>query len=138
MATTTRPTTERTTGGRAKSITLWVLQVVTALWFLMAALGKFTGDEVVVATFDAIGFGDWFRYLIGVLEVAGAVAMLIPRLVGLAALGFVGLMAGAVLIQLLVVGSGAFLPVPLLVVSALIAWGRWSSTRQLWALVTSR
>ncbi|MEQ7006021.1 hypothetical protein ABN028_07445 [Actinopolymorpha sp. B17G11] len=47
-------------------------------------------------------------------------------------------MAGAVLIQLLVVGSGAFLPVPLLVVSALIAWGRWSSTRQLWALVTSR
>lgn len=143
MATTTRSTTtdrtaRRTTGGRFKNVGLWVLQVVAALWFLMAGLGKLTGDELVMGTFDAIGFGDWFRYLIAVLEIAGAAALFVPRLVGVAALAFVGLMAGAVLTQAFVVGGGIVLPLPLLVVSALITWGRWSSTRQLWALVTRR
>lgn len=144
MATTTTPSTsadrtaQRTTGGRFRNVALWVLQVLAALWFLMAALGKVTGEVHSVVTFDAIGFGDWFRYLIAVLEVAGAVALFVPRLVGVAALAFVGLLVGAVLIQAFVVGSGVVMPVPLLVVAALIAWGRWSSTRQLWALVTRR
>jgi putative oxidoreductase len=137
-STSTDRTAQRTTGGRFKNVGLWVLQVLAALWFLLAALGKVTGEVHSVATFDAIGFGDWFRYLIAVLEIAGAVALFVPRLVGVAALAFVGLLVGAVLIQAFVVGSGVVMPVPLLAVSALIAWGRWSSTRQLWALVTRR
>jgi uncharacterized membrane protein len=32
----------------------------------------------MVGLFDAIGIGQWFRYLTGGLEVLGAVALLVP------------------------------------------------------------
>lgn len=35
----------------------------------------------MVELFNEIGLGQWFRYLTGGLEVVGAVALLIPRLV---------------------------------------------------------
>lgn len=123
--------------GRLHNTTLWVLQVLTATAFLLAASMKLAGAAQVVATFDAIGFGDWFRYLIGVLELAGAVALLIPRLTGLAALAFVGLTVGAVLTHL-VVGGGVVMVLPLLVLSAVVAWGRRESTAELWSLVSPR
>jgi len=116
---------------RLGTIALWIVQVVTALAFLVAALGKFTGDPQIVATFHDIGLGDWFRYLIAALEVAGAVALFVPRLAGLAGLAFVALMIGAVITQLALHLSIA-MPVPLLVLAAVIAVGRWASTRRLW------
>lgn len=134
MTAATQP--KASTRGRGRNLLLWVLQVATALGFLFAALAKFAGDPQVTATFDAIGLGDWFRYLIAVLEVAGAVALLVPRLAGLAGLAFVALTVGAVLTQLVAVGSGALMPVPYLVLAAVIAWGRRDRTRQLWALIS--
>ena len=122
---------------RFKNIALWVVQVVAALGFLLAALGKFSGDPQIVATFDAIGLGDWFRYLVGALEVAGSGALFIPRLAGVAGLAFVGLMVGAVVTELALAGPVA-LPLALLVLSAVVAWGRWRSAARLWAGVRGR
>ncbi|MGW0227082.1 DoxX family protein [Actinopolymorpha singaporensis] len=124
--------------GRAVNVGLWVVQVVTALAFVLAALGKFGGDPMVVATFDRIGFGDWFRYVIGVLELLGAVALLVPPLAGLAGLAFVALMVGAAVVTVAVAGGSVVLPVGLLVLSALVAWGRWRSTARLWHTLTRR
>lgn len=132
MVNAAEPVKERTGGQRAWHVVLWVLQVVTALWFVMAALGKFSGSPEIVATFHAIGFGAWFRYLIGALEVAGAVAMFIPRLTGLAATAFVVLLVGAVAVQAFAAGSGVLMPIPLLILSAIIAWGRRDGTARLW------
>jgi hypothetical protein len=70
--------------------------------------------------------------VVGMLELAGAVGVLIPRLSGLAALGLVGLLAGATLTNVLVLGASPLLPIGLLVVSALVAWGRWPRTRTLY------
>lgn len=53
------------------------------------------------------------------------------RLSVLAALGLVCLMVGATLTNLFVLGTSPLLPVGLLVVSALVAWGRWPRTRNL-------
>ncbi|MFD0471445.1 DoxX family protein [Nonomuraea thailandensis] len=88
-------------------IVLWILQIAGAGFFVMAALGKFAGAEPSVSTFEAIGLGDWFRIAVGVLEVAGAVALLVPRLAGVAALALAGLMAGAVLTEAFVSGEGS-------------------------------
>lgn len=129
---------ERAGGRRVWHVALWVLQVVTALWFLMAALGKFSGSPEIVATFHALGFGAWFRYLIGALEVAGAVAMFVPRLTGAAALAFVLLLVGALVVQAFVVGSGVIMPIPLLILSAVIAWGRRDGTVRLWRSAAGR
>ncbi|TYB57918.1 DoxX family protein [Nonomuraea sp. PA05] len=104
----------------------------------MAALGKFAGAEPSVSTFEAIGFGDWFRVLVGVLEVAGAVALLVPRLAGVAGLALAGLMAGAVVTEAFVSGGGVVLPLGLLVLCLVVAWGRRRETERLWSGVAGR
>ena len=114
--------------GRVLNIALWVLQALLALQFAMAGLAKVGGDPAMVEMFATIGIGQWFRYLVGALELAGALGVLVPRLSGLAALGLVCLMAGANATNLLVLGASPLLPIALLVVSALVAWGRWAQT----------
>jgi len=74
-------------GGRAANVALWALQALLALQFAMAGLAKIFGDPAMVDMFATIGVGQWFRYLVGALEVSGAVGVLIPRLSGAAALG---------------------------------------------------
>lgn len=122
-------------GHRAVSIVLWVFQAVAALIFLLAALGKFSGAPESVASFDALGAGVWLRYTVGVAEVIGAVTLLIPPLCGAAALAFSLLMIGAVLTQVLAVGAGWTLPLGLLVLVVIIAWGRWPRTARLIARI---
>jgi uncharacterized membrane protein YphA (DoxX/SURF4 family) len=123
-----------TTRGRAITITLWVLQVLLAVFFLVAAAGpKLLGQQYAVEMFDQIGAGQWLRYLVGALEFAGAIGLLIPRLAGLAALGLAGVMVGAALTQVFILDSAvvALTPAALVAVFGLIAWGRWPQTRDL-------
>ena len=120
-------------GGHAGAhIALWVLQVLMAAAFVMAAVTKFTGYPDTVETFQQIGLGDWFMYLIAALELAGAVGLLIPRLSGLAGLALVGLLIGAVVTQLLVAEPvTAVIPGVYLIVVGAIAWGRRARTAEL-------
>ncbi len=117
--------------GRAVNVALWMLQALLALQFAMAGLVKVLGDPSMVEMFATIGIGQWFRYVVGALELAGAVGVLIPRLSGLAALGLVCLMVGATLTNLFVLGASPLLTIVLLLVGALVAWGRWPKTRAL-------
>lgn len=111
---------------------------MAAAVFVLGALPKLAGAPQAVAGFDAIGFGDWVRYLIGALEVAGAAALLVPLLAGVAGLAFVGLMIGAVLTQLLVFGGEMVIyPTAMLVLVAIIAWGRRRRTARLVELMRS-
>jgi putative oxidoreductase len=121
----------RATRRRALTIALWALQALLALMFTMAGFAKVSGSPAIVEMFATIGIGQWLRYVVGALEIAGAVGVLIPRLSGLAALGLIGLMAGATLTNVLVLSASPLLPVALMLVSALIAWDRWPPTRHL-------
>src|SRR5215207_1902201 len=125
------PSTTATTRKRLLSIALWTLQVVLALTFAMAGFAKVGGDAAMVEMFATIAIGQWFRYLVGALEIAGALGVLVPRLSGLAALGLLCLMAGATLTNVLVLGTSPLLPIVLMLVSALVAWGCWPQTRTL-------
>jgi putative oxidoreductase len=113
---------------RAVNIALWALQAVLALMFSMAGFAKLGGDAAMVKMFATIGIGQWFRYLVGALEIAGAAGVLVPRLSGLAALGLVCLMAGATLTNVLVLGTSPLLPIALMLAGVLVAWGRWPRT----------
>ncbi|PZG18583.1 DoxX family protein [Nonomuraea aridisoli] len=117
---------------RAGNVALWILQVVVAGFFVMSALAKFTNAEPAASTFEAIGLGDWFRHLVGVLEVAGAAGLLVPPLAGPAGLALAALMVCATLTELFVLGGGAVLmPLSLLVLCAVIAHGRRAATARL-------
>ena len=91
--------------GKTMNIVLWLLQIAAAGMFVMVGLSKLSGNEQMVRLFAAIGLGQWFRYLTGTLEVAGAILLLIPRTSGLGALMLVGVMIGAVMTHLFVVGE---------------------------------
>lgn len=117
-------TTAAPARSRATNVVLWVLQVLLAAQFAMAALPKLQGAEIMVDMFDDIGAGQWLRIVVGLLEVAGAIGLLIPRLTALAALGLVGLMAGAVITNAFVIETNPVIPILLLVVAAVIVWGR--------------
>ncbi len=126
------PATQR----RGSNIALWGLQVVTAAVFVMAAIPKVTADPQAVAGFHAMGLGVAGMYVIGVLEIIGAIALLTPLLCGLAGLAFVGLMIGAVLTTLLMFGPQlVVMPAAVLVLAAIIAWGRRRSMTRLVALI---
>lgn len=124
------PSTIRT---RRAEIGLRVLQILLALFFGVAsALPKLIAHPSATEVFDRIGFGDWFMYLIGSLELAGAVALLIPLLSGLAGLAFIGLMTGAFITQVTVFGGeNAATPLIVMVLVGLVAWGRRGQTARL-------
>jgi putative oxidoreductase len=130
-ATGEAPAPRTATRGRAVEVALWVLQFLLAIQFAMAGLAKVFGDQAMVEMFATIGIGQWFRYLVGVLELAGAVGVLIPRLSGLAAMGLVCLMVGAGATNVFILGASPLLPLVLLLLSGLVAWGRWPQTRTL-------
>lgn len=125
---TTAATTVTTVTGtlRAVGITVRVLQILLAVFFAVASASpKLVGHTSASESFGKIGFGDWFMYAVGALELAGAVALLIPALCGLAALALGGLMIGAFITQLAVFdGQNAATPLILLVPLMAIAWAR--------------
>jgi putative oxidoreductase len=81
---------------RNTTIALWVLRILIAGLFLFAGVMKLVGHPMMVQEFETVGLGQWFRYLTGLLELAGGVAVLVPSISCLGAL------------VLLVVDVGAF------------------------------
>jgi uncharacterized membrane protein YphA (DoxX/SURF4 family) len=116
---------------RALTITLWVLQLLLAFQFAGGGWLKLSGAPVMVDMFAAIGAGQWFRFVVGALEIAGAIGLLVPRIAGLAALGLSGLLVGAIATNLLILNADSRVAIVLLLLSALIAWGRWPQTKQI-------
>ena len=124
--------------GKFVNVMLWVLQIAAAGMFLMVGFLKLSGNAQLVGLFEAIGLGQWFRYLTGTLEVAGAFLLLIPRTSGLGALMLAGVMVGAVVTHLFIVGGSPLMAVILLVVTGVVAWGRRQRTMNLLAGLRSR
>jgi hypothetical protein len=130
--------------GRSRSrraeISLRALQIVLALFYgIASALPKLIAHPSAVESFDKIGWGSTGMYTIGTLELAGAVALLIPLLSSVAAMALSGLMVGAFIVQLTVFdGQYAATPLILMVPLALIAWARRDRAADLVRLVRRR
>ncbi len=90
-----------------KKYGLIALKSLIALAFLAAGLAKLAGVEMMVATFDAVGVGQWFRYLTGAIEVSAAVLLFVPGKQAIGAGLLVATMIGAVLAHFLIIGPSA-------------------------------
>lgn len=108
--------------GNVKKYGLLGLKIVAGLAFLAAGLSKLAGAEMMVATFEAVGVGQWFRYVTGLIEVGSAVMLFVPGLQGVGAALLVCTMIGATLAHLLVLGPSAVPAIILGAISAIIAW----------------
>ena len=105
---------------------LRVVQVLLALFFAVAsALPKLIAHPSASEGFAEMGWGDTGMYAVGVLELTGAVALLVPVLQSVAATALSALMVGAFVVQVTVFdGDYAATPLLLILPLALIAWAR--------------
>ena len=80
------------------------LRVILTLAFIGAGGGKLVGVEMMIITFDQIGFGQWLRYLTGLIEVLGVALLWMPRkqVIGAVLLG--GTMVGAIMTHWFILG----------------------------------
>jgi len=114
---------------KARNRTLWALQVIAALFFLAAGLSKLAGVEYNVVVFEKVGFGQWFRYFTGVLEITGAILVLIPRVATLGGALLATVMVGAFIADVYRIGGNGIPALVALAVTATIAWMRRDSVR---------
>jgi len=119
-ATTTTPAVRR---GRAATIALWVTQVALGVIFLFSGGSKLVGAPAMVNLFAAIGWGQWFRYVTGAIEVGAAIALMIPSAAPFGAILLVATMIGAAAANLFL-GQSPAVPLVLSLVAAAVAWSR--------------
>ncbi|OQD54632.1 hypothetical protein BM536_022140 [Streptomyces phaeoluteigriseus] len=126
-----------TAGRRRARIALRGLEVLLALFYgIASALPKLIAHPSAAEGFDKLGWGDTGMYAIGVLELAGAVALLVPVLRSVAAVSLGALMVGAFVVTIVAFdGQNAATPLILLVPLGLIAWARRDSVKDLARLV---
>ena len=111
------------------NVLVWTASVLMAALFTAASLPKLTGAQQMVDHFAHWGFPDWFRIVVGVLELGCSVGLLVPRVAAIAASGIVVLMLGATYTHAVLapeeVGRVGF-TLTLVVVAAGVAYARWS------------
>ncbi|MFE2345387.1 DoxX family protein [Kitasatospora cineracea] len=137
--TATATTTAATAAAPKKAVarTVLTLRILLALFFALAsAAPKLLALPAATTVFDAIGVGDWFMYLTGAVELAGAVGLLLPRLAGPAATALIGFLLCAFVTQLTAMhGENAGTPFFFMLPLAFIAWHHRARTA---ALLTRR
>jgi putative oxidoreductase len=109
-------------------ILLTTIRFLLAAAFILFGMLKLIGVPMMVAVFDHVGFGQWFRYVTGAIEVGGAIMLLTPRFIGAGALVLSGTMVGAIVSHITVVPGSPLPAMVLLTLCAVIAWSYRNST----------
>ena len=114
---------------RIGTLTTWLPRIAVALVFVGVGISKFT-DPMWVRLFGRIGFGQWFRYFTGMMQIVGGIIVLIPRLslLGIAMLACT--MTGAV-ITWIAFGLPLNAPIPgaLLIALISVGWNEYQRSR---------
>lgn len=76
------PTEASASLARGLNAGLWALRGPLTAFFLLAAGSKLFGDAVAVEMFDEIGSGQWFRSVVGGMEMAARSAWSSPACPG--------------------------------------------------------
>ncbi len=82
----------------------WIVRIIAAVILLQTLFFKFTASAESVYIFSKLGMEPFGRIFSGIVELIAAVLILIPRTTLLGALIALGLMGGAILSHLFVLG----------------------------------
>jgi hypothetical protein len=108
---------------RTINVLLWGVQALLAFLFINAAWAKLAGNPEMVALFTAVGSGQWFRYVTGILELAGAGLILVPKTRRIGAVVLATVMLGAIMVHLFILHVPLTTPGILFVMSGCVVWG---------------
>ena len=103
---------------------VWAIQIFLAFAFGAAGAAKLIGVAPMVDLFDQIGFGQWFRYVTGGIEVGSALLLLSVRTAWVAGVFLACIMIGAVLVHIFVVPSPPIGPLVLGALATTITFKR--------------
>lgn len=112
----------------------WILTALLAVVMAGPGSQKFTGPTWE-RMFRTWGYPDGFYLVIGAIEVAGGIALLIPRLASYAGITLSIVMLGAAATQVLRGGRDGIGELVFATLLALVAWIRW---RDRWRIARSR
>ena len=87
-----------------KNIFSWLLRIAAAVILLQTLYFKFTAHPESVELFTKLGAEPWGRIGTGIIELIASILLLIPASVFIGAILGVGLMTGAILSHLTVIG----------------------------------
>ena len=113
------------------NILAWIVAVFLAIVFTFAGSIKLIGKPAMIQEFAQIGFGQWFRYVTGVLEVSGAIGLLVPTYRFWAALQIAIIMVGATAVNIMILRQPSLARVTavLMALALVLAWLRRPHTR---------
>ena len=109
--------------GRTINVLLWCVQAFLAFVFFSAAWAKLVGNPEMVALFTAVGSGQWFRYVTGILELTGAVLIVVPRTRRVGAALLATVMLGAITVHVFILHVPLTTPGILFLMSGCVVWG---------------
>jgi putative oxidoreductase len=108
----------------SRRVGTWLLQGIVAAAFFVAGASKLAGAESMVQLYAQIGVGQWFRYVTGIVEIVGAVALVYPGLASIGGLWLGGTMFFAILTHVVVLETSPAPAVVLGLLNALIVYLR--------------
>lgn len=82
----------------------WILRLVAAFIMLQTLYFKFTGAPESIYIFETVGLEPFGRYTSGVAELIASILLLIPRTTWLGAVIALGVIGGAIMSHLTVLG----------------------------------
>lgn len=110
-------------------VVVWILSIVLAAVFLLTGIPKLLGLNTIGLQAAAMhGFPVWMRLIAGIVEIVGAIALLIPAVSGFAAIMLAILMVPAALTQYASHEGGVYVPIIALVLLLVLAWLRKASS----------
>lgn len=78
-----------------------IIVIISALFFIQTGIPKLLGTEQMVDMIHELGYPTWILIIIGLLEIIGGIALLIPKTIKYAACGLAIMMIGAVISHLM-------------------------------------
>ncbi len=92
------------TPARTFTVTSWLLRAIAALILLQTLFFKFSGAPESVYIFSTLGAEPWGRIASGVFELIAAVLLILPRTVAIGAVLSLGVISGALVSHLTLLG----------------------------------
>jgi len=111
------------TRGVMDVFTLWMPRIALVLAFVFIGGTKFDNNPrgEWFRIFERIGWGQWFRYCTGAMQVAGALLMLTPWTLTLGAAMLASTMIGAMIVDVVVMHAVGYALLPLILLGFVVS-----------------
>ena len=111
--------------------TTFAIRISVALVFFITGFDKFLSSPEWDQVFRNIGWGNWFRYFTGIVEMAGGLMFLLPATTTFGAILLTGAMLGAMTYHIVVLKQPSNIVFPgAYLTGELLAWRMLRSKNQ--------